>query len=215
MTTTPSPTSILTSLRRQVPGYRLDPIDTLALAERQAACLRRLLLGPGEALDEHHLAALPRLRIVRDNCPTSGLSYWSGHEWVIVLNQADSAARQRFTLLHEYKHIIDHGQADRLYRTKRQAEQAADYFAGCTLVPKPELKRQYCSGMQRPADLADHFGVSPAAIQVRLEQTGLVDRPVVASRCARPISTPWGERQRFRLAPDSFPLPATTRRSYA
>lgn len=133
-----------------------------------------------------------------------------------MLNRADSAARQRFTLLHEYKHIIDHGQADRLYRTKRQAEQAADYFAGCALVPKVELKHVFCSGLQRPHDLADHFGVSPTAIQVRLEQTGLLDRPATfAGRCARPISTPWGARQRFRLAPDSFPLPTTSRRSYA
>ena len=71
--------------------------------------------------------------------PTSGMSHWDGQAWVISLNAADSLTRQRFTLLHEFKHIIDHGHADRLYHdtgrrsAAEQAEQAADYFAGCVL----------------------------------------------------------------------------------
>lgn len=201
MTTTPTRTtesSILASLRALTPGARLDFNDALALTERQAALLRRLLLTPGDVLDEHHLAALPRLRIVRDTCPTSGLSYWSGTEWIIVLNRTDNPARQRFTLLHEYKHIIDHGHAARLYRRRREAERAADYFAGCALVPKLELKRAFYAGTQRIEDLAAYFGVSRAAIRVRIDQAGLVDsQPFTRERCARPISTPWHEEQRF------------------
>jgi Zn-dependent peptidase ImmA (M78 family) len=181
--------STLSSLRSLTPGYQLDLTTALSLAERQATRLRLLLLAPGEALDEHHLAALPRLRIVRDSAPTSGLSYWSGTEWVIVLRSSDSAARQRFTLLHEYKHIIDHGVSGRLYQNAQQAERIADYFAGCALVPKAELKRVFCSGLQRLHDLADHFGVSPTAIQVRLDQTD----PWQAAIAAPARSAPHGD----------------------
>lgn len=45
MTSTTAP-SLLTSLRSLTPTCRLDTDDTLALAERQAALLRRLLLTP-------------------------------------------------------------------------------------------------------------------------------------------------------------------------
>lgn len=36
-------------------------------------------------------------------------SHWNGYEWIISIAEGDSPARQRFTLLHEFKHIIDHG----------------------------------------------------------------------------------------------------------
>lgn len=126
------------------------------------------------------------------------MSHWNGHEWVITIAVGDSPARQRFTLLHEFKHIADHGQVQRLYRGDRahspaeQAEQAADYFAGCALVPRAALKRAWGNGLQRVPQLADYFGVSIAAMRVRLAQTGL-DRASdqqPTPRCARPISTP-------------------------
>lgn len=134
---------------------------------------------------------MPRLRIVREALPTSGLSYWNGREWIIALSDSDSLARQRHTLLHEFEHIIDHGAAGRLYRSQWEAERAADYFAACALMPKPELKRFFCTITQSLTALAQHFGVSQTAIRVRLEQTGLVDpASFTRQRCARPVSTP-------------------------
>ena len=127
-------------------------------------------------------------------------------------------ARQRFTLLHEFKHIIDHGRTTVLYsgdgeRTPaEQAEAAADYFAGCVLVPKRDLKSVWGRGTQRIEALADYFGVSAQAVSVRLAQTKLnVDRDRVPStdRCGRPISTPYRSRQRFRIA-----RPTYTQRSF-
>ncbi len=113
--------------------------------------------------------------------------------------------------------IIDHGQATRLYAGDRsrtpaqQAEAAADYFAGCVLVPKRDLKSAWGSGLQRLADLADHFDVSLQAVSVRLAQTRLnVERDPApsAARCARPIRSSHHD-QRFRVA-----RPAHARRSF-
>lgn len=199
MTTTTTPTgSVLASLRALIPRVRLDFDDARHLAERQAARLERLLGGD---VTETAVASLPRIQIIRESLPTSGLSYWNGRAWIIALNTADGNARQRFTLLHEFKHIVDHGAARRLYRSQWEAERAADYFAACALMPKPALKRAFCTMTQDVAALAEHFGVSQQALRVRLEQTGLVDRPsFTRERCARPIATPWHEAQRFVLA---------------
>lgn len=186
---------VLASLRSLTPRVQLNFTDTKDLAERQAQLLVRRLNGD---VSEAAIAALPRLRIVRETLPTSGLSYWNGREWLIVLHQHDSEPRQRYTLLHEFKHIVDHGAAGRLYRSQWEAERAADYFAACALMPKPALKRAFCTITQNVAALAEHFGVSQQAVRVRLEQTGLVDRPsFTRERCARPIATPWHEKQRF------------------
>lgn len=98
--TSPQP-SVLASLRALTPRVRLDFADTKQLAERQAALLARRF---GGGITEESIAALPRLRIVRETLPTSGLSYWNGREWIIALSDEDSPARQRYTLLHEFKH---------------------------------------------------------------------------------------------------------------
>lgn len=196
--------SILRSLRAMTPQCQLSFDDTKQLAERQAHQLRQLVAESGHDLsngvEEHHLTSLPRLKVVREALPTSGLSYWNGSEWVIVLNEEQSPARQRFTLFHEFKHILDHGAATRLYADEYQAERAADFFAGCVLMPKPALKQVFCNLTQNIDRLAAHFGASQQAIRVRLEQTGLVDPPQLFTRqrCARPVSTPTGQDQRFR-----------------
>jgi Zn-dependent peptidase ImmA (M78 family) len=183
------------------PRCQLTFTDTKDLAERQAARLRQLL-GTVEGIDEADFAGLPRLQIVREPLPTSGLSYWNGQTWVIVLNRDDSPARQRYTLAHEYKHIVDHGAAKQLYRSQWEAERAADYFAACLLMPKPELKRVFCNLTQDLRWLARHFGVSQSALRYRLEQIGLVDPQIFTrERCARPVSTPSWQSQRFKPVP--------------
>lgn len=197
--------STLSCLRALSPAVRLDRDDARVIAERQATKLIELL-DAHDGLREDHLAGLPRVRIVREALPTSGLSYWNGVEWIIVLNEAESFERQRFSLLHEYKHIVDHGQAGVLYANEQEAERAADYFAGCALMPKRELKRVYCTITQHVQMLASYFGVSPAAIRVRLDQTGLVEPSTFTrtARCARPVKTPWRRTQRFRTARRSY-----------
>lgn len=189
----------LALLRSLTPHCRTGFADAKHLAERHATHLVRLLDPAGEGIGIEQIAAQPRIRVVYDDLPTSGLSYWNGQDWIIAINQSDSLPRQRFTALHEYKHIIDHPHAARLYHSSWEAERAADYFAACALMPKPELKRVFCTITQRIEELATYFGVSQQAIRVRLEQTKLVDpAPVTGSaRCARPIRTPLGRAQQF------------------
>lgn len=200
-------TSTLARLRTLTPRRSDVTYDeALRIAELQAAKLIEALGVDG--LTEQRIAALPRIRIVHEEVGVSGMSHWTGQHWLITLNASDSPARRRFTLLHEFKHIVDHGCAALLYlgsqraTSAEQAEHAADYFAGCALVPKRELKAAWGNGIQRTADLAAHFGVSEQAIAVRLSQTKLdrfSDQPP-AERCARPVSTPRSTPQQFRTA---------------
>jgi Zn-dependent peptidase ImmA (M78 family) len=222
MNTHSTHTSILKSLRASSPNRACRFDEALSIAERQAAKLNQLLAAqhPGfqfTGITEQHIADLPRVRIVHEHLPVSGMSHWNGQEWIICLNAEDPEVRQRFTLLHEFKHIIDHGHAQQLYTgtpTSRsrtgatpheQAERAADFFAGCALVPRTALKHAWGDGLQTPATLAEHFSVSEAAIHVRLDQTGLSrerdpDPEPPRARCQRPVRSGWGQEQGWRVA---------------
>ncbi len=219
--------SVLKQLRALIPTRDCEAAEATTIAERQATRLLGLL-GRGGTIGIEAIAELPRIRVVYEALPVSGMSHWNGRSWIITINRDDPLTRQRFTVLHEFKHIIDHGAAARLYRdtagssrratAAEQAEQAADYFAGCALIPRQALKSVWGQGMQRITVLAEHFGVSPAAIEVRLSQTGL-DRvrdpdpepvPARTPRCARPTRTPLWQAQRFRPV-----YPAYARRSAA
>lgn len=224
MTTSSTP-SILRSLRQLTPRRACSFTEALNLAERQAAKLCTLLAATHPSyqltgITEDHLAQLPRIRVVHEPLPVSGMSHWNGTEWIICLGSGDPEVRQRFTLLHEFKHIIDHGHTHWLYtgaatsrqasfrgRTPQltaheQAERAADYFAGCALVPRTALKQAWATGLQTTTALADHFAVSEAAIRVRINQTGIaraLDPEPLPTRCARPIHTPHWQPQHFTI----------------
>jgi len=217
--TPPLNASILGRLRSVAPQRsHITYEEALRIAELQASRLVELLGLRPQDLGEHHIAGLPRIMVTYEDLPVSGMSHWNGQTWVITLSTRDGLARQRFTLLHEFKHIIDHGHTNRLYGGDRdrtaaqQSEAAADYFAGCSLVPKRELKAVWGRGLQRPSELADYFGVSAQAVSVRLAQTKLNaerDEVPTSARCARPVSTPQAGPQRFRIA-----QPAYARRNY-
>lgn len=192
--------SILGALRSAIPTRSSVTFrEALRIAEIQAAKLLQLLdISDFPVLDET-IAGLPRIRIEHSaELPTSGLSFWNGERWIIQLSTRQSRARQRFTLFHEYKHIVEHGSAGRIYRGNRwhtaeeQAELAADFFAGCVLIPRSGLKRAWGSGIQSVPALAELFDVSRQAIKVRLDQTGLTERP---EPCKGPGHAPrwWAE----------------------
>lgn len=207
--------SVLASLRALIPVRHLDFAEALQNAELQAARLLELTGCTETPIDDTVIGELPRIVIKREPLPTSGMSFWDGRAWVIVLNAHEPATRQRFTLLHEYKHIVDHGATDRLYTgsarytATEQAEQAADYFAGCALMPKRLVKRAWGQGIQRGAELARRFLVSERAIDVRLAQLGLVD---ARQRCTPPTTVraaSWPRRAYYRQPSPAWVTPQT------
>lgn len=174
--------SVIAQLRDIVPLRPLTRHEALVIAERQALMLRKLLDVTGPILHEFHLADLPRIEVLRKSpWPVSGATQWVNGRWIIVLNGAEPAVRQRFSLAHELKHVIDHPFVDLLYRgineTERHdwIEQVCDYFAGCLLIPRPALKRAWTSQPQDLASMARTFNVSQAAMKTRLGQTGLAE----------------------------------------
>ncbi len=201
-TTQPHPHSILRHLRDLIPHRPVASHELRPLAELQANHLR-WALGITEArFDTDAIGALPRIRIRRDpDLPTSGLSYWDGHAWSIVLNPTDPPTRQRFSLLHELHHIISHPHRRRLFGASAAsndplAEQTADYFAACALMPKLHVKRRFGRGVQHPLRLARAFNVSPAAMRYRLHQLGLTD---TAARCSTTSPGPANMRRPQKL----------------
>jgi len=216
MTTSPTH-SPLKRLRAVIPQRSVSFDEALRVAEHQAALLYDLL-DEGDGIRDIHIAGLPRIAVTYEPLSVSGMSHWNGTLWIIAINRGDSLPRQRFTLLHEFKHIVDHGYSHQLYQGTRrrtpaqEAEAAADYFAGCALLPKRQLKSAWGNGIQRVPALAEHFGVSEQAVRVRLAQTGLdagEDRAPQA-RCARPVSTPRTHSQRFIVR-----RPHYSRKAYA
>lgn len=177
--------SILSSLRALVPQRDATFLEALRIAEQQAQRFLRHLGVHAGPVSEDLLLQLPRISVEYvAGMPTSGCSFWDNGRttWVIQVNSDEPATRQRFTMFHEYKHIVDHGRTAQLYGSEQDAdlhaEQVADYFAGCVLMSRPLLKRAWSQGLQTADELANHFDVSVAAATVRLAQIGLTDEVV-------------------------------------
>lgn len=104
--------------------------------------------------------------------------------WVIGLNRNDSLARQRFTLMHEFKHTLDGLRTVKDYRQYRQAmpkpleEYLADRFASQILMPEAWVRAVWRK-MPHLGKLAWRFGVSLEAMRLRLAELNLkvVERP--------------------------------------
>lgn len=180
-------TSVLANLRSLIPNRRLHLSEALRIAELQANRLLELRNALDVPVPTTVVTGLPRIAVEHDtDLPAnaaSGSSHWNWQRrsWIICLNPTEPPTRQRFTLFHEYKHILDHGSPSilptptHMNGSKPAEEIVADYFAGCVLMPKRLVKAAYYDGIQRPADLAELFDVSEAAMQVRLSQLGLSD----------------------------------------
>ncbi len=147
-----------------------------AIAERQA---QHLLDGLGihhPAVPTSALVDLPRVRV--DWVPALGASgslKWCDGAWRVLVNADEPLSRQRFTIAHEIKHIIDHPMRECLLtevpleQRHVAIERCCDYFAGCLLVPASWLQFADRLGTSEES-LAAAFGVSRAAIRVRRSQ---------------------------------------------
>jgi predicted transcriptional regulator len=203
---TPNTPTILRELRGLMPARQLEAHEARSVAERQATKLLALLDIRDAPVDVSLIADLPRIEVRVDarlaRLGISGLSESSRGQWRITINRTDAPTRRRFTLAHEFKHILDHPYVHTLYphhaqRENPQAEQACDYFAACLLMPRPWVKRLWTGGLQDIDGLAARFRVSPAAMARRLQQLGIVDRE---QRCPTPLPG-YDVSRYFRAAP--------------
>lgn len=165
------------SLRALVPPWPLSSAEALKLAETQAGRLLRLSGVTEPPVDEDIIAELSRIQVERvEPARVQAAASWSHGRWLVLLNASMSRGRQRFSLAHEFKHILDHPFITTLYRKTDDCtpEQACDYFAACLLMPRRWLKRTWASDTHDVRVLARRFGVSPLAVKIRLLQVGLI-----------------------------------------
>lgn len=175
------PINPVADLRLVCPNRQLAPWEARAVAEKQAHKLLSLMNIQEPPFPEQAIEYLPRVevRYVKARRLAGAISWRSG-KWRIVVNRDATWGRQRFTLAHELKHLIDHPMHAALYKDSRygsaeaSAEKAADYFAACLLMPKAWVRRAYYDdGFRDPRVLARQFRVSAAAMSFRFDQLGL------------------------------------------
>jgi len=207
-TPTNVPRDIVAQLRQVSPLRPLTMGDAYAVAERQATKALQLagITAPHVGLD--WILDLPRTEVQvepRHNMHgLSGSTSFSRGRYLIVINKNDAHARRRFTLAHEWKHLLDYTTTGVLYRNlgrgddrnrERQIERIADHFAACLLMPRVWVKNAWCSGIQDVPALAGLFMVSEDAMWIRLNYLGLLDNE------DRPVRTYFRRAASFDLCP--------------
>jgi len=170
---------VLASVRDIVPIRPLSVTESLDLAERQADLLLELSGVSAPPVPETAITGVPRLEVERlYPSPVSGAAQWRRGRWLILLKASEPPARQRFTLAHEFKHILDHPFIDVLYPSvctmtrEQRAEHVCDHFAACLLMPRRWLAAEIDRSGLHPARLARQFGVSHTALSRRLRALG-------------------------------------------
>jgi Zn-dependent peptidase ImmA (M78 family) len=183
------PRTVLQDLRALLPGRTLQEHEARGIAERQATRLLSIFTQVEPPVDVGLIAELPRIevRVVPSQTigrDLSGLTHWdrSKGRWLVAINRDDSRTRRRFSLAHEFKHIVDNQHIHVLYAatsdqvSDKRREDACDWFAACLLMPRPWVKRLWAQGIQDVAVLAAIFQVSPAAMARRLRELGLTEQ---------------------------------------
>lgn len=186
--------NIIHNLRQLTPVRPLSLSDAYAIAELQASKLLELrgVRAPG-AVDLLWIRDVPRVRIIprpRHEMPTlAGFTQWEDGQYKIFVNKNAGLGRRRFTLAHEFGHVINWNAKKVIYanlghgdsaKRDRQIEQVTDHFAACLLMPRRYVKQAWTMGIQDIEALAELFRVSTEAMRVRLTYLGLledVERP--------------------------------------
>lgn len=175
--------SIVAELRSLMPTRPLSFAEAQRVAELQAHRLLKLTASAGAPVSESVITELPRIDVRRvGNLIGSGATAWSRGLWHVRINGAEPVTRQRFTLAHEFKHILDAANEDVIYRhllegpaRQRHIEAVCDHFAACLLMSKSWVKSLWGQGVQDLGGLAWRFEVSQQAMLIRLQVLGLVE----------------------------------------
>jgi hypothetical protein len=191
---------IIRTVRDIMPARPVTLGEAYILAERQAVLLLKLLGIKKLPVDINRLADLPKISIdvqPRHEMPNvarvgpiseiAGVSHrWRNGQWHITINENDCLGRRRFSLGHEFKHVLDYtiyrlaysqlGYGD-YQRRLWQIERICDHFAASFLMPRVAMKRAWAHGIQDVEALADLFCTSLTAMRIRLDYLGLTNKP--------------------------------------
>lgn len=183
-TTATKPTATIRQLRDLVPLRPLSMAESLRIAELQAMRLLELAGVEKPPVPETIITRLPRIQVERlplDHA-TSGITEWSHGRWLILINAGQVHGRQRYSIGHEFKHVLDGPLVRILYpgvvppEHNDQWEYVCDFFSACLLMPRSWVKRYFCDeGIQSVRALAARFDVSQQAMAYRLTQLALVE----------------------------------------
>jgi Zn-dependent peptidase ImmA (M78 family) len=178
--------SIIRDLRSIRPARPyIDKNEAFAVATEQAHEILKFFDITGPAVDVAQIIHLPRIRVVVDGDlhgrGLSGASGWQDGHWLIAINKKDSLTRRRFTLAHEFKHILDAPTDRQAYQhlgvdeEDREAimEEVADCFAANLLMPQLFVTRAIRTDIRDLQRLAALFVVSQHAMSRRLRDLGL------------------------------------------
>lgn len=192
---------LIAELRRLMPNRRITDSEARSVAERQAARLLELMHVDQPPVPMFVVSSLPGITVDRQtDWPTSAMAVAHGQSWRIVLKSSEPRQRQRYSLAHELKHILDDPFEARLYgrlkpaTRRRRAERDCDYFGACLMMPRAWIKRDFYRGLQTAPKLARRYFMSEVAMRRRLADLGLA--PV--SDHLLPVArhpAPWSQRE--------------------
>ena len=180
-------TKLIAELRKLAPNRPLSYGESIQVARLQAAKLRALL---GIDTPEINLMWLIQQAVVPVRfVPSHELNEDSGlttdlidGQLQIFINEAEPAIRQRFSVLHELKHVLDFPHAKTLHGRLSSGDAAlkgnmiewiANDFAAHVLMPTPLVKRVWHK-TQDVTLSASFFNVSREAMTTRLTKLGLI-----------------------------------------
>jgi Zn-dependent peptidase ImmA (M78 family) len=181
-------TNIIRELRALMPHRPLTYSESYLLAEKQANRALQLLGQTEPDVNLGWILDLPR--VVVELAPRykmdgiAGFTTFSRGKYFVMVNKNDAHPRRRFTLAHEFKHLLDYTAAPVIHkglgygdpqRQEQQIELICHYFAACLLMPRNWIKRVWGNGLQDVNTLAALFNVSADAMEKRLKFLGYIE----------------------------------------
>lgn len=162
---------------------RPSPLSNSAIAEYAERVARHhKVYGPSGKLDIDRLVKTlgGRVEVSRALFAPEALTVNSPSDFVVHLPPVTSNRRDRFTIAHELGHYFLHylhegkeGPAGFGRGQRNRAETQANVFASSLLMPEVEFRAAASRLGNDWWAVADVFGVSPAAAEVRAQVLGL------------------------------------------
>lgn len=187
--------ALTAELRSLAPKRPLTYGESLQVARVQAARLRRW--AEAHEPDINLIWLVKQRQVPVSFVPSYKLGEQSGlttdqvsGRLEMFINQGEPLVRQRFSTLHELKHVLDFDDAPTLHahlgRGDRKikdtmVEAIANEFAAHVLMPTPLVKREWFTWRDL-ATVANIFNVSTEAMARRLEKLGILGDPKPAPR---------------------------------